>query len=128
VIAIIAILATLAMNGIKSVQTAADATQCSNNLRQVNTCLLVYIQDNDQRFPRRFNETAPGILCFQEAVAKTYWESRESIGQSQQFTNTGRGTKRWNLCPSMVRQYGEGLLYCNEGWDPPGSSQRVVIG
>jgi prepilin-type N-terminal cleavage/methylation domain-containing protein/prepilin-type processing-associated H-X9-DG protein len=52
VIAIIGILMSLLIGGISSVRRRAELAQCTSNLRQIYTALVVYADNHNGRFPR----------------------------------------------------------------------------
>ena len=51
VIAVIAILAALLFPVLSSAKKRADRTACANNLRQINTSVLMYAHDNSDLLP-----------------------------------------------------------------------------
>ncbi|HET6385633.1 MAG TPA: DUF1559 domain-containing protein [Armatimonadota bacterium] len=65
VIAIIAILAAILLPVFAQAREAARRTQCISNVRQMGMAVMMYVQDNDERFPPRFPNPAagPGYPC-----------------------------------------------------------------
>ena len=51
VIAIIAILAAILMPVLQQAQVRARTTQCLNNMKQLETCYNMYVEDNNQWLP-----------------------------------------------------------------------------
>jgi prepilin-type N-terminal cleavage/methylation domain-containing protein len=51
VIAIIAILAAILLPVLSQARDKALATQCMNNVKQINTAAIIYLADNNDRFP-----------------------------------------------------------------------------
>ncbi len=58
VIAIIAILAAILFPVFARAREAARATSCRNNMRQLGTAMLMYVQDYDERYPGSWMGTA----------------------------------------------------------------------
>jgi prepilin-type N-terminal cleavage/methylation domain-containing protein/prepilin-type processing-associated H-X9-DG protein len=59
VIAIIAILAALLLPALSNAKGKATQTQCLNNLRQLQTCYLLYLGDSNDRLPLNFVGGSP---------------------------------------------------------------------
>src|SRR5947208_16446261 len=55
VIAIIGILASMLLPALARAKEAANRIKCVNNLRQLETALKLYVDDNDGFFPPRTN-------------------------------------------------------------------------
>src|SRR5215204_307829 len=79
VIAIIAILAAILFPVFAKAREKARETQCLSNTRQIGTALLMYVDDNNERFPHHFEansyEYAPG----QTYPENSTWWYRELI-------------------------------------------------
>jgi prepilin-type N-terminal cleavage/methylation domain-containing protein len=54
VIAILTILASLSLPALSRTKESARMTQCLNNLHQVGVGMMLYVDDNSQRFPEAF--------------------------------------------------------------------------
>jgi prepilin-type N-terminal cleavage/methylation domain-containing protein/prepilin-type processing-associated H-X9-DG protein len=59
VIAIIAILSSLLLPALAGAKAKAHSVQCLSNLKQLQLCWLLYVNDNDERLPP--NNTANGM-------------------------------------------------------------------
>lgn len=57
VIAIIAILAAMLLPALKKAKSVARTIQCVNNIKSVNTALLLYSNDNEERMPTTLSNT-----------------------------------------------------------------------
>jgi prepilin-type N-terminal cleavage/methylation domain-containing protein len=62
VIAIIAILAAILFPVFARARDAARGTQCMSNIRQINTGLQMYTQDNDEVLPVIYQATSPATF------------------------------------------------------------------
>jgi len=62
VIGIIAILVSILLPTLRSVRRQANLLQCSSNMRQVATAMIMYIQDNKGKHPPAGIPPLPGIL------------------------------------------------------------------
>lgn len=66
VIAIIGILASLLMPGLRNAISTARMVQCSNNLKQIGIGSLQYLQDNYGKFPDFRNVGGTGVKIWRE--------------------------------------------------------------
>jgi prepilin-type N-terminal cleavage/methylation domain-containing protein/prepilin-type processing-associated H-X9-DG protein len=100
VIAIIAILAAILFPVFAKAREAARATSCKNNLKQLGTAAMMYVQDYDEQFFPRFQPGAGSTL----AANSVWWinttgqptlldpytkNSQVSTVWGQNFTNPG---------------------------------------
>src|SRR5688572_6335330 len=58
VIGIIAVLVSILLPTLRSVRRQANLVQCSSNMKQIATAMIMYVQDNKGRHPLA---TAPAI-------------------------------------------------------------------
>lgn len=89
VVAIVAILAALLLPALNRSKEAARSTRCKSNLRQLGFALHLYVQDNQDRYPR---ESISPVSFTRSGL----W----TVALSSTFTGTGNGL----FCPSRVRQ------------------------
>jgi prepilin-type processing-associated H-X9-DG protein len=70
VIAIIAILAAILFPVFAKAREKARQSSCLSNVRQINTAILAYVQDNDEMMPRTWSGPAayPGTYQWTQAV------------------------------------------------------------
>ena len=61
VIAVIAILAALLLPAISAAKNKAQSIGCLNNLKQLQTCWLMYVNDNNDRVPPNKSALVQGI-------------------------------------------------------------------
>ena len=69
VIAIIAILAAMLLPALSKARDTAKAASCTNNLKQINTGMFLYVDDSDGRFP-------PKVVNWDENTGYWRWTSR----------------------------------------------------
>jgi competence protein ComGC len=62
VIAVVAILLMLAVPALDNRPTRAPSVQCSNNLRQLGVCLLVFAAEHHNKFPPQIPVTNGGSM------------------------------------------------------------------
>src|SRR5688500_16395645 len=61
VIGIIAILVGILLPTLRGARRAAYTVQCSSNMKQLATAMIMYIQDNKGKFPAVASDEVPGI-------------------------------------------------------------------
>jgi prepilin-type N-terminal cleavage/methylation domain-containing protein len=89
VVAIIALLAALLLPALTGSKEAARSARCKSNLRQLGFALNLYLQDNQEHYPRE--GISPGSFA-----RSGLW----TIALSPTLAGTGNGL----FCPSRVRQ------------------------
>jgi len=111
VIGIIAILISILLPTLSGVRRQANLTQCSSNLRQVTTALIMYIQDNKGRHPPAGFPPLPNIY------PHGYWWPNELVRLGYVKTS---GINVYKKTPSTIndKQFNRANPFrCPEGID-----------
>ena len=103
VVAIVALLAALLLPALTRSKEAARSARCKSNLRQLGFALNLYVQDNQERYPRE------GILPGAVPGAVARWGTWTRALSS---TLTGAGNALF--CPTRARQGYDGLSEYNK--------------
>jgi prepilin-type N-terminal cleavage/methylation domain-containing protein/prepilin-type processing-associated H-X9-DG protein len=74
VIAIIAILAAILFPVLAQARAAARKTMCMSNFRQIDTAMLMYVGDWDERFARTQTTDGPGVPGYINWWSTAYYE------------------------------------------------------
>jgi prepilin-type N-terminal cleavage/methylation domain-containing protein/prepilin-type processing-associated H-X9-DG protein len=113
VIGIIAVLISILLPTLSGVRRQANLTQCSSNMRQISTALMMYIQDNKGRHP------PAGIpsLASVNVYPRGWWWANELVRQGYVRTP---GINVYKKTPSLQseKQYNRNNPFrCPEGVD-----------
>ena len=68
-IAVIAVLAALLLSALSRAHSAAQKVTCINNLREINTAVLMYADDHAQSLP--YASSLCGACCFQPSRSRS---------------------------------------------------------
>jgi len=73
VIAIIAILAGLLLPALAKAKEKAKQSKCISNVKQIALSMMMYVDDNDNRYPSRMPDPAPGAAYPCKPCRTTNW-------------------------------------------------------
>jgi prepilin-type N-terminal cleavage/methylation domain-containing protein/prepilin-type processing-associated H-X9-DG protein len=109
VIAIIAILAAILFPVFAKAREKARQSSCLSNVRQINTAILGYIQDNDERMPSTWNgpATYPGNYQWPQSVSPYIKNWQIFLCPS----DTGRTIVSGNGAPASTLSYAFSVAY-----------------
>jgi prepilin-type N-terminal cleavage/methylation domain-containing protein/prepilin-type processing-associated H-X9-DG protein len=124
VITIIAILASLLMPALGSMESRANSIQCASNLRTIGAAVQLYLQDHNQNFPE-INLPSVGATVYPSGTALTATGAFGQYGVTQTTLQ----------CPSDLKQ-GANSSYSQYGtsydWKPTlddeNTSEPLVYG
>ena len=106
VIAIIAILAAILFPVFANAKAAANKTKCSSNMKQMASAMLMYIQDNGERFPKYMEEPSTAWWL---PGCEQWWPAKINRYTKNTFVM---------LCPSAPKKavcsYGFNWRYLND--------------
>jgi prepilin-type N-terminal cleavage/methylation domain-containing protein/prepilin-type processing-associated H-X9-DG protein len=113
VIAIIAILAALLLPALSKAKSKAQGISCLNNLKQLQLAVIVYAQDNGEKFPEN-----PGAIVTSNAwvTGVMTWDG------SSQSTNTSMLTDG-QIGPYVAKS--TGIFKCPADLQPSAAGRRV---
>jgi len=128
VIAIIAILAAMLLPSLSRAKTKAQATACANNLKQLQVCWHMYIDDNSERLP---GNTAlnPGDISDREAwTADPVSWLQGNAWTDTTVTNLQRGVLyRYNQALGIYRCPGDRSTVRDQGMVPRNRSVSMSM-
>lgn len=115
VISVISILALMLLPAVGLIRSSADGLHCQSNLRQVFLCFQMYGLNNESIMPYKTDYYGP-LTHFHSAVVDTFQESGEGGGAAW---GTRLSQNRFNMCPSVSRDYGAKLYSMIVYWGTP---------
>jgi prepilin-type N-terminal cleavage/methylation domain-containing protein/prepilin-type processing-associated H-X9-DG protein len=118
VIAIIAILAAMLLPALSKAKAQAQGTYCMNNLKQVQLAIIMYIGDNQDRFPENPGST---ITSNSWCTGKMTWDLPPSPSNPDN-TNTALLTAA-EIGPYVVKSVG--VFKCPADINPGAKGPRV---
>src|SRR5688572_12806359 len=113
VIGIIAILVGILLPTLRGARRAAYTVQCSSNMKQIATALIMYIQDNKGRFPPSSGHA--GLNLAGQGVA--WWWPNEIVRQNYIKNPALNVYPVPGLPPSQKRFARHNVFKCPEGID-----------
>ena len=137
VIAIIAILAAILFPVFAQAREKARQTACVNNLKQIGSAVLLYLQDADERFPTTLNyvyvapaSLAPGAtnpvsVSWREQIYPYVKHGVDQSVQGQEYLNQSRALSGVFKCPSTpgIKAYQANSFLCD--WrNAPGNQKK----
>ena len=111
VIGIIAVLISVLLPTLAGVRRQANLTQCSSNMRQIATALIMYIQDNKGRHP------PAGIPALPNVYPRGWWWANELVRQGYVRTPGVNVYKKTPSLPSEKSFNRSNPFRCPEGVD-----------
>ncbi len=97
----------------------ARAVNCSNNLRQLGTALMLYAQDNDESFPNRLTGWPATATRWQQQEAYTWRAAISSYLTSKTIKN---GSQAYHCLSNPKNEHGTGCMEraCGAWQEPDG--------